>query len=218
MYIERLTNNSDWIIYLLLLCIVLIAILRRRYPHRFETFISISFQVAHFRLYNRDLDHKHPFTFISSFLNILSSSLFLYLCMQFYFPKWEVEGLSWYIRIATLYTILLLGKLWIEQILGLIIKRNVAFSSYVFEKLLARNMLSIFILIWNILLLYVFGISAISMLLAGASILLLNALSVVSIYTRNSKLIFSHVFYFIVYLCLLEIGPYLLIMHTMLSD
>lgn len=218
MYTERILNNSDWIIYILLICIILLAVLKSKYSHRFETFTKLAFQITFFKLYNRDIDRKHPFTFISSFINILSCSLFLYIFFQYYKPEWKVEGIGWYIRIATFYSSFILGKLWIEQILGLLIKKDNEFSNYVYEKLLGRNMLSIFVLIWNILLLFVLGTTPATMLLACSSILVINALSVVSIYIRNHTQIFSSIFYIILYLCVLEIGPYLLIINALISN
>lgn len=217
MYIERVTNNSDWIIYVLLTCIVLLAILRARFPYRFQKFLELTFQTNFLKLYNRDIDQRHLFTFISTFFNILSTSLFLFLCAQFYFPERQIEGVGWYIRITTLYSIFLLGKLWIEQIIGVLIKRTNEVSSYVFEKLTYRNLLSIFILIWNILLFMAIDKTPITIGIAWLSIILLNVISLISSHRRNSSRLFSHIFYYILYLCALEIGPYLLIIYTLIG-
>lgn len=217
MYIERITTPSDWIIYILLICMVLLTILRARYPYRFQRFINLTYQTNFLKLYNRDIDHRHLFTFISTFFNILSTSLFIYLCAQFYLPEWQVEGLHWYIRISTIYAIFLLGKMWIEQIVGISIKSTKEISNYVYEKLLYRNLLSIFILIWNILLLISLEITQASLGLAWVSILAVNVFSLLSVHKRNRPKLFRHFFYFILYLCALEIGPYLLIIYTLIG-
>lgn len=217
MYIERVTKNSDWIIYVLLICIVLLAILRARFPYRFQSFISLTYQSSFLHLYNRDIDHRHLFTFISTFFNILSTSLFLFICAQFYFPEWQVDGVGWYIRIGTLYAIFLLGKLWIEQIVGVLVKQSKEVSKYAYEKLLYRNLLSIFILAWNILLLLVIQKTQLSIGLAWLSIVLLNIFSLISTHRRNSTHIFGRIFYFILYLCALEIAPYVLIIYTLIG-
>lgn len=217
MYIERITTNSDWIIYVLLTCIVLLAILRARFPIRFQKFIELAYQPNFLKLYNRDIDQRHLFTFISTFFNILSTPLFLFICAQFYYPEWEVAGVGWYIRIVTLYTIFLLGKLWIEKIIGVLIKRPNEVSSYTYEKLIYRNLLSIFVLVWNILLIIGIDKTPLIMSVAWVSILSLNILSLISSYKRNSARLFSHIFYFILYLCTLEIGPYILIIYTLIG-
>lgn len=216
MYIERVTNNSDWIIYILLTCIVLVAVLRARFPYRFQKFIELPFQSTFLKLYNRDIDQRHLFTFISTFLNILSTSLFLFICAQFYFPERQIDGLGWYIRIATLYSIFLLGKLWIEQIVGILIKRPNEVSRYGYEKLIYRNLLSIFILIWNILLITAIDKTTVIMSVAWVSVVLLNTISLISSHKRNRSQIFNHIFYYILYLCALEIGPYVLIIYTLI--
>lgn len=216
-YIERVPNHSDWIIYVLLTCIVLLAILRARFPYRFLRLLQLTFQTNFLQLYNRDIDQRHAFTFISTFLNILSTSLFLFICGQYFLPEKQIEGLGWYIRITTLYTIFLLGKLWIEKIIGVLISRAEEVSKYTHEKLIYRNLLSIYILIWNIILLFILDKTQLSMSIAWLSIVLLNVLSLISSYKRNSSYLFSHYIYFILYLCTLEIGPYILIIYALVG-
>lgn len=143
--------------------------------------------------------------------------MFLFICGQYFLPEKEIEGLGWYIRIATLYTILLLGKLWIEQIIGVLVKRAAEVSKYTHEKLIYRNLLSIFILIWNITLLFILDKTQVTMTMAWLSILLLNIFYLISSYKRNSRHLFSHYIYYILYLCILEIGPYILIIYTLIG-
>src|SRR5690625_7858268 len=77
-----------------------------------------------------------------------------------------------------------------------------------------RNFVSIYIIILNVLLLFVFDIAQLSMTIAWISIVFLNIFSLVSSYKRNSKQLFGHYIYFILYLCTLEIGPYILIYRS----
>jgi len=216
-YIERVPNHSDWIIYVLLTCMILLAILRTRFPYRFLRLLQLTFQTNFLQLYNRDIDQRHAFTFISTFLNILSTSLFLFICGQFFLAEKNIEGIGWYIRITTLYAILLLGKLWVEKIIGVLVRRAEEVSKYTYEKLMYRNLLSIFILTWNIVLLFLLDRTQLTMNIAWISIVLLNLFSLISSYKRNSLQLFSHYIYFILYLCILEIGPYLLIVYTLIG-
>lgn len=216
MYIERVPTHSDWIIYVLLICMILLAILRARFPFRFIRFISLTFQTNFLKLYSREIDSRHLFTFISTFFNILSTSLFLYICGQYFLPEKQIDGVIWYIRITTLYTIFLLGKLWIEQIIGVVAKRATEIANYTYEKLMYKNLLSIYIMIWNVLLLFVFDKTQLPITIAWFSIILLNIFSLISSYKRNSKQLFGHYIYFILYLCTLEIGPYILILYSLI--
>lgn len=216
-YIERIPDHSDWIIYVLLTCVVLLAILRARFPFRFLRFINLTFQTNFLKLYSRDIDTRHLFTLLSTFFNILSTSLFLFICGQYFLPEKQIDGIGWYIRISTLYAIFLLGKLWIEQIVGVLTKQSEEVSNYTYEKLMYRNLLSIYILIWNILLLLVFDKTSLTMTTAWVSIVALNIYSLISTYRRNSKQLFGHYVYFILYLCTLEISPYILIVYSLIG-
>lgn len=216
-YIERVIVNSDWIIYIILTCIVLLAILRARFPYRFQSFLQLTYQSNFIKQYNRSVDQRHLFTFLSTFFNLISTSLFLFICAQQFLPTYEIEGIGWYIRIATLYSIFVLGKLWIEQIVGVITKRQNEISNYAYEKLIYRNLLSVFILICNILLLYTIPKTQMSLTIVGVTILFLNLIGLLSIHKRNSSQLFGRYFYFILYLCALEIGPYILIIYTLIG-
>ena len=80
-----------------------------------------------------------------------------------------------------------------------------------------RNLLSIYILIWNILLLLVFNKTQLAMTIAWVSVVALNVFSLISSYKRNSKQLFGHYIYFILYLCILEISPYILIVYSLIG-
>jgi len=195
---------------------ILLAVLRAKFPSRFYRFINLTFQTNFLKLYSREIDSRHLFTFISTFFNILSTSLFLYICGQYFLPEKQIDGVIWYIRITTLYAIFLLGKLWIEQIIGVIAKRTIEIANYTYEKLMYRNLLSIYIMIWNVLLLFVFDKIQLPISIAWISVVLLNIFSLISSYKRNSKQLFGHYIYFILYLCTLEIGPYILILYSLI--
>ena len=189
--------------------------MRARFPFRFTRFINLTFQTNFLKLYSREIDSRHLFTFISTFFNIISTSLFLYICGQYFLPERQIDGPIWYIRIATLYAIFLLGKLWIEQIIGVITKRTSEISNYTYEKLMYRNLLSIYIMIWNVLLFFMLEQTQLVMAIAWISIVALNIFSLISSYKRNSTQLFGHYIYFILYLCTLEIGPYILILYSL---
>lgn len=215
MYTERIVNNSDWIIYILLTCIVLLTILRVRLPYKFQSFLQLTYKINFIKHYNRDIDQRHLFTVLSTIFNLLSTSLFLFIFAQYFFPDQFIQGIASYIQITTFYSLFTLGKMWLEQIVGIITKRQQEISIYIYEKLMYQNLLSIFLLICNILLLFVLPITQTTLSILGLGAIFLNILSLLSSHKRNSSHLFGRYFYFILYLCALEIGPYVLIVYTL---
>src|SRR5690625_6225654 len=93
-YIERIPTHSDWIIYVLLICMILLAILRARFPFRFSRFINLTFQTNFLKLYSREIYSRHLFSFISSFFYIFSTSFILYLCIHYFFLLLLIIGFN----------------------------------------------------------------------------------------------------------------------------
>ena len=58
---------------------------------------------------------------------------------------------------------------------------------------------------------YIWEPSLIALYICIGLVLLMNFISVVSIYRKNQQFILSRWFYFILYLCALEIGPYFIL-------
>lgn len=214
MYEERILDYSDWMVYTLLLCIVLLTLLRIRLPYRFKSFLQLAYQSNFIKHYNRDIDRRHLFTILTTMVHLLSNSLFLYIWLRYFTSKNSLQGFGGYIQTFTLYSIFVLGKMWIEQIIGITIKRPLEISNYVYEKLVYKNLLSLYILVCNILLLYTLPLTEITLIIITLSIVFLNVLSLLSIYKRNSSHLFGHYFYFILYLCALEIAPYILVVYA----
>lgn len=213
--IERSIENTDWIIFLLIGSLALLSIIKLSFPNRFHRFINLTYRVTFLQLYNREIDQRHPFIYLSTLLNLINTSLFLYFIANKFFPIYKIAGWLGYVKIFTLYTLFVLGKLWIEKIVGILSRREKQVTKHIFEKLIYRNLISVYIFILNILIAFVL-VDSINLLYFGIiSLLILNLISLLMTYRRNSFDLFPRYFYFILYLCTLDLGPYILIAYML---
>ena len=98
---------------------------------------------------------------------------------------------------------------------GLILEFSKITSSLVFKKMTYLNYSALVMFIANLLLGYVTKDSKIIVFASISLILLINSIGWISILKIHQKLIASHLFYFILYLCTLEFAPFLIIANLL---
>jgi hypothetical protein len=98
---------------------------------------------------------------------------------------------------------------------GLILEFSKITSSLVFKKMTYLNYSAFVMFAANLLLGYVIPNSK-TVLFAGISLILaINIIGWISILKIHQKLIATHLFYFILYLCTLEFAPFLIIANLL---
>ncbi|MDT0643435.1 DUF4271 domain-containing protein [Zunongwangia sp. F363] len=210
--LERQVGSTDWITIILVACIVLLAIIRNRYPQRFGEFLSLLTSNKFMMFRGKENNAFHPFNILLFLVNVAGVSLFLLIIYNFF--AGEPQDLSpaiLYVRIATGYTCFVLLKFGIEKIIANIFGLDQQIDEYLFKKLSYRNFLALFVLIVVVFLTY--AVSPTRNILYGLLLFLLlsNGLSLVMVIKQNQRLISQQLFYFILYLCALEFAPYIIL-------
>jgi hypothetical protein len=94
---------------------------------------------------------------------------------------------------------------------GIIFNNEKIISEIIFKKLSYLNYSSLVMLLANITLTYIFPESRPVLFIGIFLILLINSIGWITIVKNYQKFISAHFFYFILYLCALEIAPFVLI-------
>ena len=116
-----------------------------------------------------------------------------------------------FVQICTGYAVFVLSKFMVEKLVGTIFNFEGLSNKYLYQKLSYRNLLAVVFFIGNLLFYYTFTPTLATMLIFIVIIVLLNGITLFYSYKTNSALIFNHLFYFILYLCALEISPYIIL-------
>jgi hypothetical protein len=217
--IERQAGTIDWITLILLGCIILLAVIKVIYPQRFGEFMSL-LTSGKFMMFKGKENHAfHPFNILMLFVNVGGVSLFLFILLHFFFNITEnISAVIVYVRIATGYTSFVLLKMGIEKIVANVFGLDEKVDYYLFRKLGYRNFISLFVLLAAILLTYSFTPTG-PILYAILSFMIIgNILSLFVIYKQNQSVISINLFYFILYLCALEIAPYIILYKLFISN
>jgi len=113
--------------------------------------------------------------------------------------------------------IFVLIKVLLERLIGSLFEIDKLTDLYLFQKITYKNYLGILLLPINALLLFTFQPTL--NIIYGIIILLLsiNVIGLISSLKSHQSLIKNNLFYFILYLCALEIAPYIILYKVFIS-
>lgn len=209
--IERYAVSQDWITLLLLLVLVILMVAKYSFPQRFQDFLLLFATDKYLLLKGKQPKIFHPFNILFFVINIISASLFIFLFYTQLTNNTPERPVVVFLRIATAYTTFVLLKFSLEKILANIISLDAKMDYYLFHKLSYRNYMALALLPVSMAFIYTWNPTLTALYICIFIILLLNFIAVVSTYKKNQQFISSHWFYFILYLCALEIGPYFIL-------
>ena len=206
-YLERSITSLDWVTLIVMGCFVLFALVRILYPKHFDDFINLPLSRKYFSAKGLIKDINHPFTILLFIFQILTVSLFIFL----FFPEASKINSWLYLQIATGVFVFIISKFYLEKMIGAIFSIDSIIDQYVFQKLTYKNYFSIIIFFANLIFYYIYSPDLTTLLVFTGSIVLLYSLILIYIYNSHRSSLFSNFFYFILYLCTLEISPYVIL-------
>ena len=205
--IHRTIESLDWITFILVGCMILVTVLRVVYPKRFDDFIKLPISNNYFLTKGKFEELKHPFSVLFFFIQVLTLSLFIFL---FFLEKGEFSAMI-FIKITLASFTFILIKTCIEKLIGSIFEIETIINKYIFTKLSYRNFISLFLIVLNFIFYFSIEPTMLLLFISSGSIVVLNLFILFINYKNYRSLIFSNFFYFLLYICALEISPYLIL-------
>jgi hypothetical protein len=203
----RILEHRDWATYLFVFSFVLIAITKTAFETRFSEFLKILVNDKYIKVY-KDTSHlMSGFTILLFIVQIISFSFFIQLVLNFF---GYVSKTDWiiFIRIFTFFGIFVLSKFLIEKIVATIFNIEEFAEQFNLQKVSYRTFIGLILLPINIYLFYNNTPANILIYFTIAVILIINLFSYLVSLKIYQNLLIGKLFYFILYLCALEIAPY----------
>ncbi|MBF00192.1 DUF4271 domain-containing protein [Flavobacterium coralii] len=204
---ERLTAGKDWATVLFVVCFILIAINKTVFEGRFAEFIKLAYSDKYIKIYKDSGNMLSGFT-ISFFIVQLISFTFLAQFLLSYYGLAEKTSWISFIQILTFIAVFILSKYLIEKIIATSFNIEEFNEMFNLHKVNYRAYIGFLLLPVNIILFYnkeplpeVLYI-ILGLIFAGTVVTYLFSLRL------YQNLILGKLFYFILYLCTLEIAPY----------
>lgn len=208
----RILATTDWATIIFILCLALIAVTRTVFEVRFAEFSRLLFSDKYIKVY-RDNNNLMSWFNVSLFLlHLVSFSFFIQLVLSQYGFGSKHDSLL-FLRIFTLLGVFILSKFLIEKIIAVCFNAEEFVEQFNLVKVSYRTYIGLILLPINILLFYSKDFP--EFILAGliVIVLIINVLTYVFSLRTYQNAVMSKLFYFILYLCTLEIAPYFFVYY-----
>ena len=178
-------------------------------------FVILPFNNKYVFLYNKKDRLMNGFHVMCSIFMLLNASLFIYHGITLYRPEGLLAPLLLFAVIFGFLFLFMLLKIGAQLGSGAIFNSQAAISEILFKKLSYLNYSALVMFLFNLLLTYVFPGSAGVFFLGSALVLIILVLGWTTIIKTHLKFLTSYFFYFILYLCALEIAPLIILLNTL---
>ena len=203
----RIIENKDWATFLFVLSFATIALTKSVFENRFADFTKLIYSDKYISVYKDSSHLMSGFTIALFLVQIISFAFFIQLSLSHFGYASKTDWIL-YIQIITFLIYFVLSKFLIEKIIATAFNIDEFIEHFNLQKVIYRTYIGLFILPINVILFYYDNISRSIPLLILGIILTVNTFAYFVSVKNYQNLIFSKLFYFILYLCALEIAPY----------
>ncbi|VXB32531.1 DUF4271 domain-containing protein [Maribacter litoralis] len=214
--IARTFGQTDWITITLVVSLLFPIIAKSIYYPRFLNFIILPFNNKYISTYTKKEKLFNWFHFLMSVFQVINTTLFIFFIWRSYFNPTEAKN-PYIFPLLLAGVFLFIGAKTMAQLFnGFIFNSYKTFNELIFKKLTYFNYSGIILFIANVFLAYVFIDSKITIIIALILFFAINTIGWIAVLNNYQKFISTYFFYFILYLCALEIAP-LVIMGSFLK-
>ena len=202
----RIIPSQDWATAIFVLAVVLIAITRTVFEKRFADFVRLGISDKYVKVY-RDPSHiTGGFTILLFFVQLISLSLFILLALDKFGYAQKTDWLLFTMIISLLGTFIL-AKFLIDKIIAASFNIDEIAEQFNLSKVSYRTYIGLALLPVNGILVYN-DLPEIAYFIIISALLTTNLLTYLLALRNYQSIVVEKLFYFILYLCALEIGPY----------
>ena len=210
--IERISVSSDWVTLIFLVVLILIAVLQLNFTERFSKLFSLVYSEK----YYTDFYKSRPLIFnwfhvIFFFIIIFNISLALYFALNALNGPLENESFFIYSKILIMTSAYFGIRYVIGFFLAYIFELEEDQNYFTFLKISNLALVSILVLPFLVLANYSTGVFHKFLITFGLVVSLAIALFRYFVLIKNEKLSFNNIFYLFLYLCALELAPFIVI-------
>ena len=202
--------SNEWFTVLVVLCVCILAFAKARFTNRFNDFLWVLGNSKYLKIYSRDQKFTDQFNGLL-FLNLIISSALFYFIWYNTFIESIAFDLILFFKLFIGIGSLILIKILIERLIGSLFEIDSLIDSYVFQKTNYKNYIGLVLLPINILLIFAVNPSKTILYIVAGLILVINLVGFITSFKIHQKLILNNLFYFILYICALEIAPYIIL-------
>jgi len=209
--------STEWYTILFVLCLSILAMAKYIFSSRFNDFLWLVGKSKYLKIYAREqkfIDQFDAFLFLNL---VISLSIFFFLGHSTF-----VGGISFniglFIKILLGIGAIILIKVLLERLIGSLFGIDALIDSYLFQKTSYKNFSGLLLLPINILLVFTIPLSINLFYVIIGFLFIINLMGFITSIKTHQKTILNNIFYFILYLCALEIAPYVILYKLFINS
>ncbi len=214
MYRNMVSNELFTV--LIVVGLTIIAIAKLVAPKRFDDFIYVLGNSKYLKIYAKDQKFLDKFDALLFSNLIISASIFSYLVYQ-YMTDTKIISINILFKLVFGIGSFILIKVLLERLLASLYDIDKLIDQYLFQKISYKNYLGLLLLPINALLIFAVKPTLPIIYIIVALLLIVNIMGVITSFKTHQNTIKNNLFYFILYLCALEIAPYLILYKVFIS-
>jgi len=211
--IARESLQADWITIVILISVVCIIIAKQLFYTRFMNFLVLPFNNKYLFIYNkRDILFNWFHIFLAGF-QLINLTLFIFYATDILFEADLSSSPVNFLIVFSLILLFFLIKVIVQLGNSFVFDNQKTITEIIFKKISFLNFSGLILFVANILLAFIFKGSALIVYAGIFFVVLVNMIGWITILRNHQKYISTYFFYFILYLCALEISPYVLMVY-----
>ncbi|WP_100614089.1 DUF4271 domain-containing protein [Confluentibacter citreus] len=206
----REVTSYELFTVLMVIGLVFIAIAKLISPKRFDDFMLVIGNSKYLKIYikeQRFFDKFDAFLFINL---VFSASIFGFLLYDLTIKHTE-PSTNIMFKFTVGIGVFILIKVLLERLIASLFEIDKLIDDYLFQKITYKNYMGILLLPINALLLFSFSPTLKILYTIIILLLIINIIGVITTFKAHQSLLKRNFFYFILYLCTLEIAPYIIL-------
>ncbi|PWK18969.1 DUF4271 domain-containing protein [Xanthomarina spongicola] len=213
----RPESSYDLFIVLIIISLVFIALAKLLFEKRFNQFVSVLINSSYLKIYSREQKFLDLFDGLLFVNLIISLSIFSYITYQILIEHID-NTINFIFNLIIGIGLFILIKVLLERLIGSLFSIDNLIDKYLFQKTSYKNFLGLALIPINIILLFSIEPNKYIIVCVVLLLLIINIIGLITSFKSNLNLIKREFFYFILYLCALEIGPYIILFKVFIVN
>lgn len=204
----RILEPRDWATIIFIVSFVLIALAKAFFETRFNEYLRLIVSDKYIKVYRDSTHLMSGFTIVLFLVQLVSLAFFFQLILAYF--GYIDSKTDWivFIQVLTFLTVFVLSKFLIEKIIATSFNMEEFTEQFNLQKVSYRTYIGLLVLPIDIVLFYNDNPPKILIYLFIIVVLAINLLTYLISLKNYQNFLLGRLFYFILYLCALEIAPY----------
>ncbi|WP_418508581.1 DUF4271 domain-containing protein [Corallibacter sp.] len=202
--------SNELFTVLIIIGLVCIGIAKATNGKRFHDFTQVVWNSKYLKIYSKDQKFVDGFDALLFTNLVISLSIFLFLCVKSFYAVTDYSNML-VIKVLVGTASFFLIKILLERLIGSLFEIDNFVDNFLFQKISYTNFLGLVLIPINALMLYTLESHKIAIYIAFFLLLLVLCIGLITSFKMHQNIIKKNLFYFILYLCALEITPYIIL-------